>query len=30
MNDYLCYIGLAVIIEIYFYQKIKKSKKLLK
>jgi len=30
MNDYLYYIGLAVIIEIYFYQKIKKSKKLLK
>jgi|GEM_PF-3197672 hypothetical protein len=27
MNDYLCSIGLALIIGIYFYQKIKKSKK---
>ena len=27
MNNYLYFIGLAVIIGIYFYQKIKKSKK---
>tara|TARA_B110000259_G_scaffold81135_1_gene94952 strand:- start:130 stop:462 length:333 start_codon:yes stop_codon:yes gene_type:complete len=27
MNDYLYYIGLIVIIGIYFYRKIKKSKK---